>query len=45
MNKKLMRGRENMIRNEISILKKVSQGSPNVLTLVDYFETANNRKL
>lgn len=42
MNKKLMEGREGMIRNEIAILKKVSQGHPNVLTLVDYFETLNN---
>ncbi|KAI9293298.1 putative calmodulin-dependent protein kinase type 1 [Neoconidiobolus thromboides FSU 785] len=42
MNKRLMAGRENMIRNEISILKKVSQGNKNILTLVDYFETANN---
>ncbi|KAJ9069997.1 Calcium/calmodulin-dependent protein kinase type I [Entomophthora muscae] len=42
MNKRLMQGRESMIRNEISILKKVSQGHANILTLVDYFETMNN---
>jgi len=42
MNKRLMKGRESMIRNEISILKKVSQGHPNIITLVDYFETVNN---
>ncbi|KAK9760223.1 Calcium/calmodulin-dependent protein kinase type I [Basidiobolus ranarum] len=31
-----------MVRNEISFLKKISHGHPNILTLVDYFETANN---
>ncbi|KAK9693324.1 Calcium/calmodulin-dependent protein kinase type I, partial [Basidiobolus ranarum] len=31
-----------MVRNEIAILKKISHGHPNILTLVDYFETANN---
>ncbi|KAK4053301.1 Calcium/calmodulin-dependent protein kinase type I [Microbotryomycetes sp. JL221] len=30
------------IRNEIQVLKKVSQGHPNIVTLWDYFETANN---
>lgn len=42
MNKQMMRGREHMIRNEISILKKVSQGHDNIITLVDFFETMNN---
>ncbi|KAI9310626.1 kinase-like domain-containing protein [Dichotomocladium elegans] len=42
INKKLMEGREHMIRNEINILKKISQGHKNILSLVDYFETLNN---
>ena len=44
INKKLMEGREHMIRNEINILKRVSQGNKNILSLVDYFETLNNCK-
>lgn len=39
-----MEGREHMIRNEINILKKISQGNKNILSLVDYFETLNNCK-
>ncbi|ORX62841.1 Pkinase-domain-containing protein [Hesseltinella vesiculosa] len=42
INKKLMEGREHMIRNEINIMRKVSQGHNNILCLVDYFETMNN---
>ncbi|EIE77846.1 hypothetical protein G6F46_002832 [Rhizopus delemar] len=42
INKKLMEGREHMIRNEINILKRISQGNKNILSLVDYFETLNN---
>lgn len=42
INKKLMEGREHMVRNEINVLKRVSQGHKNILTLVDYFETLNN---
>ncbi|KAL4796881.1 kinase-like domain-containing protein [Aspergillus venezuelensis] len=42
INKRLMAGREHMVRNEIAILKKVSMGHQNILTLVDYFETMNN---
>lgn len=30
------------VRNEIAVLKKVSMGHQNILTLVDYFETVNN---
>lgn len=30
------------VRNEIAILKRVSMGHQNILTLVDYFETMNN---
>ncbi|ORZ38739.1 CAMK/CAMK1 protein kinase [Catenaria anguillulae PL171] len=41
-NKKLMAGREHMVLNEINILKTVSQGHPNLIGLVDYFESANN---
>ncbi|TFK52945.1 Pkinase-domain-containing protein [Heliocybe sulcata] len=42
INKKLMQGREYMVRNEIAVLKKVSSGHPNVVTLRDYFETQHN---
>lgn len=42
INKKLMEGREHMVRNEIAVLKKVSQGHRNIVTLHDYFETAHN---
>ncbi|GAA95644.1 uncharacterized protein L969DRAFT_85339 [Mixia osmundae IAM 14324] len=42
INKRLMSGREHMVRNEINVLKKISEGHPNILTLRDYFETANN---
>lgn len=37
-----MAGREHMVRNEIAVLKRVSMGHQNILTLVDYFETLNN---
>jgi calcium/calmodulin-dependent protein kinase I len=30
------------VRNEIAILKKISMGHRNILSLVDYFETVNN---
>lgn len=39
-----MEGREHMVRNEINILRKVSEGHKNILSLVDYFETLNNCK-
>lgn len=42
INKKLMEGREHMVRNEIAVLKRVSSGHPNIVTLHDYFETAHN---
>lgn len=42
ISKKLMEGRENMVRTEISVLSKISSGHRNVVTLHDYFETANN---
>lgn len=42
ISKRLMKGREHMVKNEIVVLKRVSQGHKNILTLVDYFETPNN---
>jgi len=42
INKKLMEGREFMVRNEIAVLKRVSSGHKNIVTLHDYFETTNN---
>jgi len=42
INKKLMEGREYMVRNEIAVLKKISSGHPNIVTLHDYFETSHN---
>ncbi|MCJ1471703.1 hypothetical protein MMC13_000343 [Lambiella insularis] len=42
INKRMMAGREHMVRNEIAVLKRVSVGHQNILTLVDYFETMNN---
>lgn len=42
INKRLMAGREKMVKNEINVLKRVSQGHKNILTMVDYFETLNN---
>ncbi|KAG5644842.1 hypothetical protein DXG03_007569 [Asterophora parasitica] len=42
INKKLMEGREHMVRNEIAVLKKVSSGNRNIVTLHDYFETSHN---
>lgn len=31
-----------MVRNEIAVLRKISMGHENILTLVDYFETVNS---
>ncbi|KAF9045621.1 kinase-like domain-containing protein [Panaeolus papilionaceus] len=42
INKRLMEGREHMVRNEIAVLKRVSSGHKNVVTLHDYFETSHN---
>ncbi|KAK9382544.1 kinase-like domain-containing protein [Kockiozyma suomiensis] len=42
INKRLMSGREKFVRNEILVLKKISAGHRNILTLVDFFETSNN---
>ncbi|KAG6901497.1 hypothetical protein C0995_011175 [Termitomyces sp. Mi166 len=42
INKKLMEGREHMVRNEISVLKRISSGNRNIVTLHDYFETTHN---
>jgi len=37
-----MEGREHMVRNEIAVLKKISSGNKNIVTLHDYFETSHN---
>ncbi|KAG0208835.1 hypothetical protein BGX28_000310 [Mortierella sp. GBA30] len=42
ISKKLMEGKEHMIRNEIAVLRRISVGHANILTLADYFETFNN---
>ncbi|KAI6126641.1 kinase-like domain-containing protein [Pisolithus sp. B1] len=42
INKELMEGREQIIRNEITVLKRISSGHPNIVTLHDCFETAQN---
>jgi serine/threonine protein kinase len=42
ISKTLMKGKETMMINEIEVLKKVSQGHPNIITLYDYFESPNN---
>ncbi len=42
INKKMMEGKEDRVREEITILKKVSEGHPNIVTLHDYFESARN---
>ncbi len=42
ISKKLMRGRESLFINELSILKKVSKGHANIVTLHDFFESPNN---
>ncbi|KAK9717866.1 Calcium/calmodulin-dependent protein kinase type I [Basidiobolus ranarum] len=42
ISKKSMRENPAAIRNEIAILKRISQGHRNILSLVDYFETLDN---
>lgn len=42
ISKKLMEGKEHMIRNEIAVLRRISVGHANILTLADSFETLNN---
>ncbi|KAJ6460617.1 CAMK/CAMK1 protein kinase [Mycena sanguinolenta] len=42
INKKLIGGKEDLVRNEIAVLKQISGRNPNIVTLHDYFETANN---
>ena len=39
----MLTGVISQVRNEIAVLKRVSMGHRNILTLVDYFETMNNR--
>ncbi|KAF9028167.1 Pkinase-domain-containing protein [Hymenopellis radicata] len=42
INKRLMKGREHLVRNEVNILKKISTGHKNIVSLRDYFETEYN---
>ncbi|KAF9349155.1 hypothetical protein BGX34_002009 [Mortierella sp. NVP85] len=42
ISKKLMEGKEHMIRNEINVLRRISVGHANILTMADSFETVNN---
>jgi serine/threonine protein kinase len=42
ISKAFMIGKEEQIINEIEILKRISKGHPNIITLHDYFETANS---
>ncbi|KAK3811764.1 MAG: putative calmodulin-dependent protein kinase type 1 [Benniella sp.] len=42
ISKKLMEGKEHMIRNEINVLRRISVGHANILTMADSFETLNN---
>ncbi|KAJ7687785.1 kinase-like domain-containing protein [Mycena olivaceomarginata] len=42
INKKLVQGKEDLVRNEIAVLKRISGRNPNIVTLQDYFETAHN---
>ncbi|EPY53453.1 CAMK/CAMK1 protein kinase Cmk1 [Schizosaccharomyces cryophilus OY26] len=42
INKKLVEKKPEFVKNEITILKRISSGHPNILRLVDYFETVNN---
>ncbi|KAJ3728532.1 kinase-like domain-containing protein [Lentinula raphanica] len=42
VNKVDMEGCESMVLNEIRILKLISGGSKNIITLYDYFESPNN---
>lgn len=42
LNKKFLAGREHMVRNEINVLKRVSAGHRNIVSLVDFFETTHN---
>ncbi|KAJ7343907.1 CAMK/CAMK1 protein kinase [Mycena albidolilacea] len=42
INKKLIKGKEDLVRNEIAVLKQISGRNPNIAILHDYFETANN---
>ncbi|KAF7984912.1 hypothetical protein HWV62_10931 [Athelia sp. TMB] len=39
INKKLIHGKENMVKNEIAVLKKTAGGHASIMGLHDYFET------
>lgn len=40
--KRLVYGLESLLQNEFEILKRVSNTHPNILSLIDYFETADD---
>ncbi|CAK7895864.1 calcium/calmodulin-dependent protein kinase I [[Candida] anglica] len=40
--KKMVYGMEDMLLSELHVLKKISRSHPNILTLVDHFETSQN---
>ncbi|KAJ3130600.1 hypothetical protein HK100_007895 [Physocladia obscura] len=42
INKNHMRGREQLVRNEVKILKEISRGHRHIVTLHEYFETPNS---
>ncbi|KAJ3120094.1 hypothetical protein HK100_012945 [Physocladia obscura] len=42
INKNHMRGREQLVRNEVKILKGISRGHRHIVTLHEYFETPNS---
>lgn len=42
INKKLIHGKENMVKNEIAVLKRTAGGHPSIMGLHDYFETKND---
>ncbi|KAJ1666741.1 Calcium/calmodulin-dependent protein kinase type I [Coemansia sp. RSA 1813] len=42
ISKEHMRGHQQVIRNEINILKNLARKHPNIISLIDYFETPHN---
>ncbi|KIK62803.1 hypothetical protein GYMLUDRAFT_72534 [Collybiopsis luxurians FD-317 M1] len=42
MNKEHTRGHKDMVLNEIEMLRRISGGTKNMITLSDYFETSHN---
>ncbi|KAJ8144314.1 hypothetical protein OY671_002594, partial [Metschnikowia pulcherrima] len=39
--KKLIYGNESMLQREFQVLKRISRGHPNILSMIDYFETSD----